>query len=83
MIEYTQMEQLAEQLANLHYHFDNHPDSTDTIHEILGIEYALEVLGYAVVIKAPRGECHAVVVHIADKYYSGEFDERFVFTFNY
>lgn len=82
MMEYTQMEQLAEDLAKLRYHFDKNPDSTSTIHEIVGIEYVLEVLGYSVVTKTHFGEYHTVIVHIADKYYSGEFDEKFVYDFN-
>lgn len=81
MIEYTQIEQLAENLAKLRYHFDKNPDSTNTIHEIVGIEYALEVLGYSVVIKSYLGEYHTVIVQISDKYYHGEFDEKFVYEF--
>lgn len=81
MLAYNEIEEMAREIAKLHHYNTIHPDDSRASHNSMGIEYALEVCGYAVVVEVKRGNFIFVKVHISDIHYTGQFDETFKYIF--
>lgn len=81
MLAYNEIEEMAGEIAKLHHYNTIHPDDSRALYNSMGIEYALEVCGYAVVVEVKRCNFIFVKVHISDIHYTGQFDETFKYIF--
>lgn len=81
MLEYNEIKTLACEIAKLYHYNTIIPDDSRSLHKSMGIEYALEVCGYAVVVEVKRDNFILVKVHISDIHYTGQFDETFRYIF--